>query len=141
MKFFSPFVHFSISAIVSLKIPDGQVLNFLNFSSYASFSSHFSSNSTFVFPEYALGGKIQPDVITFWVPVNKWPGVCSTQWRYIGSVHSFCNLPHLIIQLLVIYFKIHKSVFTPPRDLPTRIIEAIDHSSNSTIAFTKKVYL
>ena len=26
-------------------------------------------------------------------------------------------------------------VFTPLRDLPTRIIEAIEHSSNSTMAF------
>ena len=39
---------------------------------------------------------------------------------------------------MVIYSVIHKRVFTPPRDLMTRIIEAIDHSSNSTMAFTKK---
>ena len=32
-------------------------------------------------------------------------------------------------------FVIHKRVFTPLRDLLTRIIEAIDHSSNSTMAF------
>ena len=32
-------------------------------------------------------------------------------------------------------FGFHKRVFTPLRDLPTRIIEAIDHSSNSTVAF------
>ena len=36
---------------------------------------------------------------------------------------------------MVIYSVIHKRVFTPLRDLPTRIIEAIDHSSNSTMAF------
>ena len=30
---------------------------------------------------------------------------------------------------------IHKRVFTPLWDLPTRIIEAIEHSSNSTMAF------
>ena len=36
---------------------------------------------------------------------------------------------------MVIYSVIHKSVFTPLRDLPTRIIEAIDHSWNSTMAF------
>ena len=36
---------------------------------------------------------------------------------------------------MVVYSVIHKRVFTPLRDLPTRIIEAIDHSSNSTIAF------
>ena len=35
------------------------------------------------------------------------------------------------------YSVIHKRVFTPPWDLTTRIIEAIDHSSNSTMAFTK----
>ena len=39
---------------------------------------------------------------------------------------------------MVIYSVIHKRVFTPPRDLTTRIIEAIDHSSKSTMAFTKK---
>ena len=33
------------------------------------------------------------------------------------------------------YSVIHKRVFTPLWDLPTRIIEAIDHSSNSTMAF------
>ena len=33
------------------------------------------------------------------------------------------------------YSVIQKRVFTPLRDLPTRIIEAIDHSSNSTMAF------
>ena len=38
---------------------------------------------------------------------------------------------------MVIYSVIHKRVFTPPRDLTTWIIEAIDHSSNSTLAFTK----
>ena len=38
---------------------------------------------------------------------------------------------------MVIYSVIHKRVFTPPRDLTTRIIEAIDHFSNSTMAFTK----
>ena len=38
---------------------------------------------------------------------------------------------------MVIYSVIHKRVFTPLPDLPTRIIEAIDHSSNSTMAFTK----
>ena len=40
---------------------------------------------------------------------------------------------------MVIYSVIYKRVFTPLLDLPTRIIEAIDHSSNSTIvfAFTK----
>ena len=36
---------------------------------------------------------------------------------------------------MVIYSVIQKRVFTPLRDLPTRIIEAIDHSSNSTMAF------
>ena len=30
---------------------------------------------------------------------------------------------------------IHKRVFAPLRDLPTRTIEAIDHSSNSAMAF------
>ena len=37
------------------------------------------------------------------------------------------------------YSVIHKRVFTPLRDLPTRIIEAIDRSSNPTMtfAFTK----
>ena len=40
---------------------------------------------------------------------------------------------------MVIYSVIHKRVFTPPRALTTWIIEAIDHSSNSTMAFTKKI--
>ena len=39
------------------------------------------------------------------------------------------------------YSVIHKRVFTPLRDLPTRIIEAIDHSSNSTIAFAFTKYI
>ena len=29
-------------------------------------------------------------------------------------------------------------VFTPLRDLPTRLIEAVNHSSNSAMALTKK---
>ena len=45
----------------------------------------------------------------------------------------------MITKLLVIYSVIHKRVFTPLRDLPTRIIEAIDHSSNSTMAFAQKI--
>ena len=36
---------------------------------------------------------------------------------------------------MVIYSVNHKRVFTPLRDLPTRIIEAIDHFSDSTMAF------
>ena len=57
---------------------------------------------------------------------------------YSGSVQFFRNLPYWITKLLVIYSIIHKRVFTPPQDLTTRIIEAIDHSSISSMAFTKK---
>ena len=38
----------------------------------------------------------------------------------------------------IIYSVIHKIVFALLRDFPTRIIEAIDHSSNSTMAFAFK---
>ena len=57
-----------------------------------------------------------------------------------GRVQIFRDLPHLITKLLVIYSVIHKRVFTPLRNLPTRLIEAVNHSSNSTIAFTRKNY-
>ena len=65
--------------------------------------------------------------------------VTSQQWSLPiqdnGSVEFFRNLPHqTITKLLIIYSVIHKRVFTPPRDLTTRIIEAIDQSSNSIMA-------
>ena len=60
---------------------------------------------------------------------------------HTGSVQFFRNLPHWITKLLVIYYVIHKRVYTPPQDLTTWIIEAIDHSSNSTMAFTKNLGL
>ena len=56
--------------------------------------------------------------------------------RYTWTDPLSSNPSWRITKLLVIYFAIHKRVFTPLRDLPTRIIEAIDHSSNSTMAFT-----
>ena len=56
-----------------------------------------------------------------------------------GSVHWYRDLPRLITILSVFYFVIGKSVFTPLRDLPTRIIEAIVHSSNSIKALTKQI--
>ena len=36
-----------------------------------------------------------------------------------------------------LFFAIHKRVFTPLRDLPTWIIEAVNHILKSTIAFTE----
>ena len=47
-----------------------------------------------------------------------------------GSVQICRNLSHLITKLLVMYSVIHIRVFPPPWELPTPIIEAIDHSSN-----------
>ena len=42
-----------------------------------------------------------------------------------------------ITKHFIIYSVIHKRVFTPFLDLRTRIIEAVNHSSNSTIVFTE----
>ena len=61
-----------------------------------------------------------------------------TEKDSLGQFNSFVICLIKSQSFLVIYSVIHKRVSTPPRDLTTWITEAIDHSSNSTMAFTKK---
>ena len=65
-----------------------------------------------------------------------------TRWLFetlicIGLVHFYRDLHHYI-KLFVIHSVIYKRVFTPLLDLPTRIIGAVNHYSNSTMAITEK---
>ena len=79
--------------------------------------------------------------IRVWTYTKKWWLLLIWKIRRfrIWSVQFFRNLPHSITKLLVIYSVLHKRVFTPSRDLTVWIIEAINHSSNSTMAFTQNL--
>ena len=64
---------------------------------------------------------------------------CNIYVSVIIYIHWLSSKIFRDLLRLVIYSVIHKRVFIPLRNLPTRIIEAVNHSSNSTIAFTRKI--
>ena len=64
---------------------------------------------------------------------------CNIYVSVIIHIHWLSSKIFRDLLRLVIYSVIHKRAFIPLRNLPTRIIEAVNHSSNSTIAFTRKI--